>query len=322
MEVAARIEERFRAIRAEAPAEYDELLARSKDPRFYLGLLESLSNCRIPCYGKAANPVGAGSAFSNGAPEFEIWVSRKQRGLATWVRDSFQDDYAAGEEFDPEDEQTTLGTGIEQTLSPPTKVCALCPAEYAREATLCENCGTSLFWANERVARDELALVLFNEPQPQILGAVRVALLEQRIPFNNALLYRDGLLRSHSLASSSEILVRDADFERATEVLAHLLEKYEFEPTSNLRQFVDPRVLYWPHRADDEQWLPEDLVAQAWTGHNFFQLSQVAGALREHEIPYRVEGESPKEAKLFTHPKDEGRAREILPEVMAGPAIE
>src|SRR5260221_7768605 len=75
VEVTPRLEERFHAIRVEAPAEYDELLARTKNPRFYLGLLTVLANCRMRCYGKALNPVVSGPVFSSVAPEFEVWVS-------------------------------------------------------------------------------------------------------------------------------------------------------------------------------------------------------------------------------------------------------
>jgi hypothetical protein len=319
VEVAPRTEERFAAIRSTAPTEYDTLLTRGKDPQFYLHLLALLSSRRIPCFGKAANPVISDSTnfSSNTVPEFEIWIPKQQSRLATWVRDSYQEDYAASEELDLEEEQGKLET--EDTCDP-KKLCALCSAEYTSESTLCENCGTTLFWSNERVARGELARVLFSEAQPQMLGALRMALMEQNIPFNNALLYRNGLLRGNSSASSQELLVRDTDFDRSTEVLAHLLEPYEFEPTCSLRRFVDPMDLYWPDQAERNLWLPEDLVDLAWEGQNFFRFGGAASALREHRIPYRSEATDPKAAKLFVHPEDGRRARQIIEEFLDGAA--
>jgi hypothetical protein len=316
VEVAPRLEDRFKAIPESAPAEFDELLLRAKDPGFYLSLLATLANFRIPCYGKAANPTHSSSSWPGAIPEFEIWVPSEQCRRAAWVRDSFQEDHVAGEDLDLEDEQITLGPAMEPPDS--SKLCALCSAEYAREAALCENCGTSLFWSNQPVPRGELARPLFSEAQPQILGALRAALLQQNIPFNNALLYRDGLLRGNSSVSSTEIVVRNSDLERANQVLAHLLEGYEFEPTSGIRSFVDPLALYWPRRADRNGWLPEDLVALTWTGHNFFRLRDAASALREHEIAYRAEAADPKAARLLVHPDDLARARQIVGEAVEG----
>jgi ribosomal protein L40E len=316
VEVAPRVEQRFAAIRADAPAEYDELLVRSKDPGFYLSLLATLSNCRISCYGKAVNPVAAGAGYADAAPEFEIWIHKEQRRLAVWVRDSSQEDYAASSNDDREDEAATPES---EKDSNPQKVCVLCSAEYSREATLCENCGTGLVWSNQRIGKSELARSIFREAQPQMLGALRTRLLEEGIPFNNGLLYRDGLLRNNSSASPLEVVVREVDFERATRVLAHLLEGYEFEPNSRLLPIVDPTITYWPHRADHQRWLPEGLTALAWTGHNFFRFSGTAMALREHEIPYRAEAEDPKNAKLYVHPDDEADVREIVRMLLEGP---
>src|SRR5262249_52712076 len=169
VDAAARVEDRFAAIRAEAPAKYGELLAKTKDPRLYLGLLTSIANCRIPCYGKAVDHVALGPQFSDVTPEFEIWIPKENSRLATWVRDACTQDYAEGEALGLDDEQDALGTGIEETLSGPNKLCSLCSAEYTRETSVCENCGTSLYWSNECLSRDELGRSLFNEAQPQML---------------------------------------------------------------------------------------------------------------------------------------------------------
>jgi hypothetical protein len=319
VEVAPRVEERFAAIRAAAPAEYDELLAGSKDPGFYLSLLETLSNCRIPCYGKAVNPVSSGSQWADGTPEFEIWIHREQSPLAVWVRDSFQENYLRRSDLDEDEAELPVEA---KSGSNPQKVCALCSAEYSPESSLCENCGTALLWSNQTPDKGDVVRALFSQAQPQLLGAIRMALLEQGIPFNNGLLYRDGFLRSASSASASEVVVRETDFERATKVLAHLLEGYEFEPNSGIRPFVDPTVTHWPRRADHHRWLPEDLTARVWTGHNFFTLSGVAMALREHKIPYRVAAEDPRAAKLYVHPDDEAAAREIVRMLLEGPATD
>jgi len=41
-------------------------------------------------------------------------------------------------------------------------------------------------------------------------------------------------------------------------------------------------------------------------------------ALQEHEIPYRVETEQSRTARVFSHPENEGRARELVREVVEG----
>jgi len=311
------LEDRFRSVAEAAPTEYNELLVRTRECRLYLGLLATLANFRVRCYGKAANPATSDLGVSTTNPEFEIWIPKVQSRLAAWIRDSFQENHTAAEKLDLDKEQVTLGAATEAPDS--AKLCALCSAEYASAATLCENCGTTLFWGKQALPRGELARTLFNEAQPQILGALRTALLEHRIPFNNGLLYQEGLLRGNSTTSSREIVVREVDFDRAKEVLARILERYEFEPTSGLRPSVDPTELYWPYTARRNGWLPEDLAQIAWTGHNFFTLSAAAGALREHRVPYRADAEDLKTAKLLVHPDDASRAREVLQEVEEGP---
>jgi len=316
VEVAPRLEERFTAIRATAPTEYDELLARSKDPGFYLSLLGTLPNYGIPCYGKAVSPVVAGARVAaQGTPEFEIWIPKERSRVAVWVRDSFQEDYLRGKDLEEEEYEPPIET---ESGSNPQRVCVLCSAEYSPESSLCENCGTPLVWSNQSLGKAEAARALFAEAQPQLLGAIRTALLAEGIPFNNCVLYRDGLLRRNSSARPWEVAVRDIDFERATNVLAHLLEGYEFESNSRTPPAIDPTGMYWPHRAEHRRWMPEDLTARAWTGHNFFELGGAAMALREHEIPYRVESEDPKAAKLYVHPDDEAAGRKIIRDVTEG----
>jgi hypothetical protein len=45
-------------------------------------------------------------------------------------------------------------------------------------------------------------------------------------------------------------------------------------------------------------------------------------ALQEHEIPYCVETEQLKTARIFVHPDDEAPAKELVQEVIEGPRPE
>src|SRR5262249_9431258 len=98
--------------------------------------------------------------------------------------------------------------------------------------------------------------------------------------------------------------------------------EYELELNAWLRSFLDPTAPYWPHRAEDNRWLPEDLTTEIWAGHNFFRLDEVAMGLREHEIPYSVEAESLSAVKLLVHPEDAEYAQKVLRDLENGPESE
>jgi len=139
-----------------------------------------------------------------------------------------------------------------------------------------------------------------------------MALLRVGIPFNNASFPQGpDTLRS-------DVSVLRSDFERATEVLAQVLQYWEFDRSIHFGSSYDPRESYWPQRAKSKGWYPEDLGSMLWTGHNLGVLEGIGMALREHEIAYRVDSPEPGSAKLFIHPEDEASAREILRDVLEG----
>jgi len=75
-------------------------------------------------------------------------------------------------------------------------------------------------------------------------------------------------------------------------------------------------------RATENGWLPEDISALVWSGHNIWSVSGIGRALQEHEIPYRVEAAQLRTAKIFVHPDDEAPARGLVQEVLEGPRPE
>lgn len=116
----------------------------------------------------------------------------------------------------------------------------------------------------------------------------------------------------------SDVTVLKSDFERATKILAQVLQYWEFDRSIHFGTSHDPRESYYPHRAKDNGWYPEDLESLLWTGSNLYMLDGIGMALREHRIAYRVETTEPRTAKLFIHPEDEGTAKEVLQDVLEG----
>ena len=93
---------------------------------------------------------------------------------------------------------------------------------------------------------------------------------------------------------------------------------WEFEPGAGFGKAEGLLLNYWPRRATKNGWLREELSELVWQGHNLLSLDDVGRALREHQIPYRGETEQLGTAKVFSHPEDEGQAKEIIREVVEG----
>jgi len=297
-----------------APDNYPELLWRGTDPHFYLNLLAYLGSKRILCLGRPMNPPPYDSfeeqpAGSGLTTEFEILVSRQDISFARWILHSAEamykeeeadESHARAEEDEPEASLDVAG------------VCPLCGGEFPSASSLCPNCGVPLRSPRLSSLEDNPVKLLCDLPHPSFLADLRKALHIRGIPFNNAN-FPEG-----PDSRRTNVLVLDSDYDRATEVLAQLLQYWEFDRSFKVGLCPDPRDPYWPMRAEDSGWYPADLELQIWTGSNVDALDAVGMALREHEIAYRVEVEEPDKAKIFIHPDDESRAQEIVKEVVEG----
>jgi hypothetical protein len=198
----------------------------------------------------------------------------------------------------------------------------LCFGEFTSAFSYCPNCGVPLNSPQAEVAAEESAWELCNLAHPKFTTELRKALLAAGIPFNNASISYGDFISGRRYGPNYEVLVLKKDFKRATRVMSQVLQHWEFEPSAGFGIGREPLLDYWAVRATENGWLPEDISALVWSGQNIGSVSAIGRALQEHEIPYRVETEQLRTARIFSHPEDEAQARELVQEVIEGPQPE
>jgi len=304
----------LRARRAELPTRWSAILWQGNDVQFYLSLFFSLRNMDCPSMARPTNPplfesFLAQPAGSYSHVEFEVRVSQENLPFARWLLESKK-------ELTKEDQGTPESgeeTAEELDVSPDvTGICPLCRAELTTICSVCPNCGVPLRPPQRGALEQNPARLLSDLPHPQFLADLRLALRQEGISFNNANFADDPDSRR------TDVVVLDSDFERVTRALSQVLQYWEFDGSVRLRFGHDPRASYWPTRAKDNRWYPEDLDLPVWTGTNLFVLDTLGMALREQEIPYRVEAPEPGGAKIFIHTEDRDNAREVVRDVLEG----
>jgi hypothetical protein len=298
--------------------EYGALLWRGTDPHFYVELLWSLWNKNVACYGVPQYPLIPESANSEPA-EFEVWVSEESLPLAEWILDSSKEEF---EKEPPVERTASVEATVEEVSPGTTGVCPLCFGEFTTASIYCPNCRVALNSPQAKVAAEDSAWELCNLAHPKFIAELRKALHAAGIPFNNANIFYGDFISSRRYGPNYEVLVLKKDFERATQVMSQVLRHWEFEPSAGFGIGKDPLLDYWAVRATDNGWLPEDIAALVWSGQNIGSVSGIGRALQEHLIPYRVETEPLRTARIFVHPEDEAPARELVQEVLEGPRPE
>lgn len=233
--------------------------------------------------------------------------------LAKWILDS------ANEKFERVPPEVRVANAKARELtSETTGVCPLCFGEFATASSYCPNCGVALRALQDEIAPEDSARRLCNLSHPKFITELRTALQAARIPFNNSNIPSGDIISGRYYVRDYEVVVLEEDFERGTRVMSQVLQHWEFEPSAGFGIERDPLVDYWPVRATENGWIRKDITALVWSGHNIGSLGEIGLALQEHEIPYRVDTEQIGTAKVFSHPEDEGRAREIVLEIMEG----
>jgi hypothetical protein len=310
------------AKKAVTSEEYRTQLWSGSDPYFYMELLSNLWRLKVDCYGAPENPpvpkaMRALASGSLDAGKFEVWISEENLTIAKWILDS------SAEDLEKNPPHGRVSNTLHHDLSPETvAICPLCFAEFTTASSNCPNCEVPLRLAQPGMNIGDSARLLCRIDHPGFTTELRDALKAAGIPFNNAKASRGTLIPGVLYGRHYAVVVLEEDFERARKVLTQVLQHWEFEPGAG---FAIPEGLltgYWPARANENGWLREDLSAPVWSGHNILSLNDVGRALREHEIPYRAETEPLGVAKIFSHPEDEGRAEEIIREVVEGRPLE
>ena len=301
---------------------YGARLWGGSDPYFYMELLWSLWDKKVACYGapekppvpKAMRGSELGSSDHGG---FEVWVSEEELPLARWILDSAREEF---EKHPPEDRTANIA---ERELSPETAgICPLCFAEFTTSSPNCPNCGVPLRLPQPDRAVEDSARLLCSIDHPKFIVDLRKALEAAGIPYNNANLTSGGIIPGVYYTPNYTVVVLEQDFERATQVMSQVLQHWEFEPSAGFRIGRDSFLDYWPERAWQNGWLPEDISALVWSGENIGLAGGIGLALQEHQIAYRIETQPLGTAKVFSHPVDEARARELVQEVIESPQPE
>jgi hypothetical protein len=312
------------AKKVEVGDEYGERLWHGTDPHFYVGLLWNLWNKKVACYGVPEYPPipesVTGAQSGNSVPgEFEVWVSEENLPLAKWILESGKGEFEKEALAEP---GITVKTTEEDVPPETTGICPLCFGEFTEAISHCPNCGVPLRPPRTEVAAEDFAWELCDFPHPKFIMDLRQALQAAGIPYNNANISYGDFFSSRHYRPNYEVLVLKKDFERATKVMSQVLQHWEFEPSAGFNMGRDSFLDYWPVRAWRNGWLPEDITALVWSGENIGLVGGIGLALQEHEIAYRVETLPLGTAKIFSHPEDETRAKELAHEVLEGPKPE
>ena len=246
---------------------------------------------------------------------FEVWVSEEDLPLAKWILGSAREEF----EKNPPEERT-LNKEERELSSGTTGICPLCFGEFTTPSGYCPNCGVPLRLPQPERPVENSARLLCNIGHPRFIADLRAALKAAGIAFNNSNFSSGDIVSGRYYIPNYDVLVLEEDFGRATRVMSQVLQNWEFEPSAGfgIGNMRDPLADYWPERAKQNGWFPEDLSALVWSSENMGLVGGIGLALQEHEIPYRVETEQSRTARVFSHPEDEGRARELVREVVEG----
>jgi hypothetical protein len=297
---------------------YGARLWRGDDPHFYLSLVGWLGQDPA-CHGRPQRVPLAASGRDRGVESepggFEVWVSESDLARARWILESASEKH---EENPPQDRDAqkrgVKSVGPREAIG----VCPLCFGEFLTASSFCPNCGVPLRMGQPESDEDTGARLLCDLAHPQFVVELRRALQAARIPFNNSNYSAGDIVTRRSYGPSYEVLVLDSDFEQATRTMAQVLQHWEFEPSAGFGLGRKPGKTFWPHRAAENYWQPEDLEVLLWSGANLASVDSIGMALWEHQVPYRVDDSEHGTAKIFIHPEDEAGAREIVAQVVEG----
>jgi hypothetical protein len=304
--------------------EYGARLWHGANPHFYVGLLWSLWNKNVACYGVPEYPPipesVTGPQSGNSEPgDFEVWVSRESVPIAKWILDSAREDF---EKEAPEEGMASVEAAVGEVSPGTTFVCPLCFGEFTTASLRCPNCGVSLNSPQAAVAAEDSACELSNLPHPNYVAELRKALHAAGIPYNNATVTYGDFISGRRTGPNYEVRVLKRDFGRATQVMSQVLQHWEFEPSAGFGMGKNPLLDYWAVRATDIGWLPQDISKLVWSGQSISTACAIGRALQEHEIAYRVETEQCRAARILVHPDDEAPAKQLVEEVIEGPGSE
>ena len=204
-------------------------------------------------------------------------------------------------------------------------VCPACNAEFPHGTVFCSRCHVTL--VTDLVEADEMvekaypgsALVhLWRGENAALHASLLEALTEANIPFYEQPLGSgpsarpiDALLDHAHPRFGFEVAVLSSNLAEAEMILESILNE---GPVDMALAAVEDAARAAPKgklRAAGQA------TCEVWSGDDENLAGFLGAALKENEIPVRVEQHGPK-AAIYAPPEDEGRAREIIREIVEG----
>jgi len=205
--------------------------------------------------------------------------------------------------------------------------CPQCKSEYREGFYRCTDCNIDLVsQLREPAIREQLkdgsSVALWRGQDPVVYTSLLNALREAQIPFHERVT-RDprGLYSSlyppYLEGPGFELLVFDADLERAQAVLDSMLEALERSADSPRETESPCELIARVTPGSPKDWGPEEAIAVAWSGNDTEMGQFLEDALLENGIPCRTPEEwGP--VRILVRPEDEARAVRIVREVLEG----
>jgi hypothetical protein len=305
-------------------ANYAHEVWRGADPHFYIALIQQLWHYGVPSLGRPTRPPmldnrEPASPIQAGEFEFEVRVAEANAGFARWILESLREFQARNEDEDPEGLPEDTSEVGENGAAP---TCPLCDTQFDTGTTTCSNCGVALRMPNQASSDNYYANSLSSLPHPGFVDRLQSALRTAGIPFNNGnLASRGGPLNWYAMRPYNVDVLR-SDFERASKILGQVLANWELEPGSGFIAGENPLRSYWPHRANENGWRPEDLSTLVWSSKRLYELEGVASVLRDFNVAFTLDTSELGTGKIFVHSEDSDDAREIIRDTLAGPKFE
>ncbi len=214
--------------------------------------------------------------------------------------------------------------------------CPNCRAEYLKGATICSDClvalvdhlpGKSAGEANA-LREDEPLVAVWGCRDPEEHAEVIATLEKENIPARTV--QADDYLFIPRVRLPFEVYVPKRFAEKAKKILdpdVDSSEEIAAEEVAGAAEDVltqDSAVVPEgaPNRGD---WHPDDATAEIWSGEDAAVADMIRMSLRENQVGCRVDsGEGQEEAesstvavtRVFVMPVDEGRAKEIVREIV------
>ncbi len=210
--------------------------------------------------------------------------------------------------------------------------CPVCKAEYRPGIYRCSDCNVLLVESLPDSSGEDRAtpkrggslVLLWTGHDPVVFTAILNALGEEEIPFHEApAFHRSAVGRAifptyDDASPSFRIRVFEIDFERASRVLAALLEQRgagELKETPEWLPEAPPEgIPAFPGARE-----PEEMTREIWSGNeNDAMAAYLMDIFRENQLPARLLRDPDGAGRILVCPADERHARAILRQVLEG----